>query len=291
MLVTRALSFWQYQVHQEHSFQQALYRNVNEKNAQLEKKLENVVREANGEISLLTNKLTQLERDLELERRKAASIQDTLKDREKEYQKLKTQYDKIKRKALLGPNAVGGDPTLPLGAMGNNVPERQTVDEAQNKFRGGMTFGGFGGAVDVGAAVGNMEATGIQRTPIVTRTMNMQQNTAWRQPQPAQARHNPQRQPFSAMDRSFRTSTTRSDQSDSTGEVERVLAGHPPRHATRTNVDGSCNESLPSPQADGPAGVQTRWGPDVVLSRILNVHGDIIFRTFGVDTRRILCGA
>ena len=55
------------------SFQQALYRNVTEKNAQLEKRLENVIREgmpmaltggfasdcdlANGEISLLTNKM------------------------------------------------------------------------------------------------------------------------------------------------------------------------------------------------------------------------------------------
>ncbi|EIW61826.1 uncharacterized protein TRAVEDRAFT_117673 [Trametes versicolor FP-101664 SS1] len=43
--VLRALSFWQYQIHQEQSFQQALYRNVSEKNAQLEKRLENVIRE------------------------------------------------------------------------------------------------------------------------------------------------------------------------------------------------------------------------------------------------------
>ncbi|OSC96733.1 hypothetical protein PYCCODRAFT_1378622 [Trametes coccinea BRFM310] len=88
-ICSRALSFWQYQVHQEHSFQQALYRNVNEKNAQMEKRLENVIREANGEISLLTNKLSDLERDLEGERRKAATLQDSLKESEKEYHKLK----------------------------------------------------------------------------------------------------------------------------------------------------------------------------------------------------------
>ncbi|EKM59622.1 uncharacterized protein PHACADRAFT_87714 [Phanerochaete carnosa HHB-10118-sp] len=41
----RALSFWQYQVHQEHSFQQAVVRNLNEKNAQIQKDLNNVVRE------------------------------------------------------------------------------------------------------------------------------------------------------------------------------------------------------------------------------------------------------
>jgi len=63
---------------------------------------------ANGEISLLNNKVngtiladyirhfhapinlsTELERDLELEHRKVAGLQDSLKDREREYQKLK----------------------------------------------------------------------------------------------------------------------------------------------------------------------------------------------------------
>lgn len=48
-----------------------------------------MIREANGELSLLTNKMSVLERDLEMERRKSASLQDTLKEHEKEYQKLK----------------------------------------------------------------------------------------------------------------------------------------------------------------------------------------------------------
>ncbi|KAI0721929.1 hypothetical protein C8T65DRAFT_565500 [Cerioporus squamosus] len=89
---SRALSFWQYQMHQEYSFQQALYRNVTEKTAQLEKRLENVIREANGEISLLTNKMSELERDLEGERRKTANMQESLKESEKEYHKLKVLF-------------------------------------------------------------------------------------------------------------------------------------------------------------------------------------------------------
>ncbi|KAJ6539083.1 hypothetical protein B0H19DRAFT_960216 [Mycena capillaripes] len=44
-ICSRAISFWQYQSHQENSFQQAVVRNVNDKNAQLQKQLENVVRE------------------------------------------------------------------------------------------------------------------------------------------------------------------------------------------------------------------------------------------------------
>ncbi|KAF9221931.1 hypothetical protein BS17DRAFT_710090 [Gyrodon lividus] len=44
-ICSRALSFWQYQIHQENSFQQAVTRNLNDKNAQLQKQLENVIRE------------------------------------------------------------------------------------------------------------------------------------------------------------------------------------------------------------------------------------------------------
>ncbi|KAG2370063.1 hypothetical protein BDR07DRAFT_1347227 [Suillus spraguei] len=88
-ICSRALSFWQYQVHQENSFQQAVIRNLNDKQAQLQKQLDNVIREANGEINLLSNKVAELERDMELERRKVHELQDSSREREKEYQKLK----------------------------------------------------------------------------------------------------------------------------------------------------------------------------------------------------------
>ncbi|KAI0921955.1 hypothetical protein AcW2_006780 [Taiwanofungus camphoratus] len=163
-ICSRAMSFWQYQVHQEHSFQHAVYRNLNEKNAQLQKQLENVIREANGEINLLNNKVSQLERDLELERRNLASHQDSLRERDKEYQKLKTQYDKIKRKALLAPNVVGGDSAIPLinENPANHTGERSALDEHLNKMRQGMPFGTTLGAVDVGAVVGDMEANSVR---------------------------------------------------------------------------------------------------------------------------------
>ncbi|EPQ59375.1 hypothetical protein GLOTRDRAFT_33968 [Gloeophyllum trabeum ATCC 11539] len=75
-ICSRAISFWQYQIHQENSFQQAVLRNLNDRNAQLQKQLDNVLREgepfaeltklagndtyvsANSEISLLGNKIS-----------------------------------------------------------------------------------------------------------------------------------------------------------------------------------------------------------------------------------------
>ncbi|OJT07345.1 hypothetical protein TRAPUB_1811 [Trametes pubescens] len=209
--------------------QQALYRNVSEKNAQLEKRLENVIRE-------------DFERDLEAERRKTATLQDSVKESEKEYHKLKAQYDRLKRKALLG----GGDSKE--GNQSFNIQERQNDPGARMKQ--GMAFGaGIGGAggLDVGAVVGNMEATGVQRTPIVNRTMAGGMppggGATWRQPQAPVARHAAQRQPFSAMDmRSFRTSasTARSEHSDSTAEVEGLVSqtGGRPRHGGRSNDQG-----------------------------------------------------
>jgi len=72
---------------------------VNDKNAQLQKQLENVIREANGEINLLSSKVSELERDLELERRKVHDLQDATRERDKEYQKLKVNqhYPTLKR--------------------------------------------------------------------------------------------------------------------------------------------------------------------------------------------------
>ncbi|KAI0248690.1 hypothetical protein BJV78DRAFT_1130966 [Lactifluus subvellereus] len=88
-ICSRAISFWQYQIHQENSFQHAVVRSINDKNTQLQKQLENLVREADSEINLLNNKLSDLERELDLERRKNRDLQETSRERDKEYQKLK----------------------------------------------------------------------------------------------------------------------------------------------------------------------------------------------------------
>ncbi|KIY45874.1 hypothetical protein FISHEDRAFT_48450 [Fistulina hepatica ATCC 64428] len=44
-ICSRAISFWQYQTHQESSYQSAVVRNLTDKAAQLQKQLDNVVRE------------------------------------------------------------------------------------------------------------------------------------------------------------------------------------------------------------------------------------------------------
>ncbi|KAK0190766.1 hypothetical protein F5146DRAFT_1137592 [Armillaria mellea] len=177
-ICSRAISFWQYQIYQERwlsfkdqalsltriymysSFQQAVVRNLTDKNTQIQKQLDSVVREANSEISLLNNKIAELERDVELERRKVRELQDASRDRDREYQKLKAQHDKMKRKVLLAPNLSGqqasGNESLNLSS--SSFPG-QGEPNARQPLR---TFG-------VGAVVDGMEANGIQRTPLVNR--------------------------------------------------------------------------------------------------------------------------
>ncbi|KAJ4472203.1 hypothetical protein J3R30DRAFT_3523872 [Lentinula aciculospora] len=218
-ICSRAIAFWQYQIHQENSFQQAVLRNLNDKNSQLQKQLDNVIREANGEITLLNNKTTDLERDLEVERRKVRDLQEATREREKEYQKLKAQHDRIKRKALLGPNLTVNDhgPT-------NQISEDQRV--------GMRSFGtNVGNNVDFGAVVGGMEVNGIQRTPVVNRagtfpnrigtTDGWGQNasSALNQPQRTNRVGGTHRQPLGYAGGYV------SDRSDSATEVENFLIG------------------------------------------------------------------
>lgn len=67
-----------------------------------------------------------------------------------------TQHDKIKRKALLAPNLNGHDTSLTLSA---NITENKHVHPGhQAKARNGVGIGN--NAVDLGAVVGGMEASG-----------------------------------------------------------------------------------------------------------------------------------
>jgi hypothetical protein len=98
-------------------------------------------------------------------------MQDAARERDKEYQKLKvgvtstfgaeqkglsgilqSQHDKIKRKALLAPNAPGG-------AAANHSSD----DPHSNKLRA------FANPVDLGAVVGGMEASGVFRSTCSSR--------------------------------------------------------------------------------------------------------------------------
>jgi len=170
-ICSRALSFWQYQIHQENSYQHSVLKYANEKNAQLQKQLDNVIREANGELNLLNNKIHALERDVELEKRKNRDLQEASRERDKEYQKLKAQYDRMKRKALLGTNNFNQHPPPELNPPGANLQTGSLgVENMGDRTRSFTTIGG--GTGNINSVVGDMEANKMQRTPLVSRVNN-----------------------------------------------------------------------------------------------------------------------
>ncbi|EJU06254.1 hypothetical protein DACRYDRAFT_34944, partial [Dacryopinax primogenitus] len=89
LTLLRAISFWNYQVSQENSYQQAMFKNANESLAQMQKHLDNVIREANGQIGLMQDKVSGLGRELDMERRRVFDLQEVSRERDKDYQKLK----------------------------------------------------------------------------------------------------------------------------------------------------------------------------------------------------------
>ncbi|KAH8106168.1 hypothetical protein BXZ70DRAFT_420922 [Cristinia sonorae] len=232
-ICSRAMSFWQYQMHQELSFQQTVLRTINDKSAYLQKELDNAVREARGQISLLNNKLAEIERDFDLERRKTTSLQDSLKDREKEYQKLKVLYDKIKRKALLAPGNFGQNEPFPP-QVHHDVSDRHRTDPQSMKIPN---------SVPVDVVVGDMNANGIQRTPIASRTMQPPNRLGRLPPHPQRHNHQSQKQqgypPGMSEHRSYRSFGSISDRS----EEENTLTGDGRRRPGRSGSWASTNNA------------------------------------------------
>jgi len=162
---------------------------------------------------------------LEVERRKVRELQDASRERDKEYQKLKTQYDRVKRKALLGPNVKAQDTPAgvnALGATGGSRIDRQDSDEQLRRQRIGVPLGAnVINNFDIGAVAAEMEATAVQRTPIASRAGSGGHQNGWQQ---ASFQRQPtQRRPFAPGDRSLAPSI--SDRSDSGNEVEAMVLG------------------------------------------------------------------
>jgi len=133
-----------------------------------------------------------------LERRKNRDLLESSRERDKEYQKLKAQYDKLKRRALLAPT-IGANQT----------------------------------GINIAGGPDNMEMNG--RTPMANRTAGQFGTPAGKplwsshsHPQQQQQQHAlaqnppPVRQPFVASDRSLHLSAA-SQHSNSTQEVEELL--------------------------------------------------------------------
>jgi len=132
---------------------------------------------------------------------------------------------------------------------------------------------------NLGAVVGGMDANGIQRTPVVNRTMGgpfvpQAQATAWVQHQQHQShtRNNSHRHPFAShTDRSY-WSGNATDHSDSASanEVENMLVSHqssriPISHTGWTSAPSQMNQQVRLPQTTRRT--TSKFRPAAVMGR------------------------
>ena len=103
-IATRSIAFYQYQVTQEFLFSKNAFKEIQDKSHGLEKQLQNVLQSAQEEIESLQSKYQELFQELENEKRVCMETQDQLQDKCRQFKKLQTMYDKLKRsKSLLTP--------------------------------------------------------------------------------------------------------------------------------------------------------------------------------------------
>ncbi|CAG8507136.1 28958_t:CDS:2 [Gigaspora margarita] len=93
-ICSRALSFWTYQTTQENCFQEMLYRDLEDKYADLEKQVQVLIRESESEVNAL-------QKDMELEKRKTHDLNEQLQEKGRQLSKLQSMYDKLKRRSLV----------------------------------------------------------------------------------------------------------------------------------------------------------------------------------------------
>ncbi|XP_069120390.1 E3 ubiquitin-protein ligase CCNB1IP1-like [Argopecten irradians] len=99
-ICTRALSFWTYQAHQERTYQEYVASKAKERAVQLEQYYEQIVSHTQRELTSLKTQLSASKKELESTKMKHSEISDKLMERNRQYQKLQSLYDAMRRKCI-----------------------------------------------------------------------------------------------------------------------------------------------------------------------------------------------
>ncbi|XP_078325974.1 E3 ubiquitin-protein ligase CCNB1IP1-like isoform X2 [Crassostrea virginica] len=108
-ICSRAMSFWSYQIHQERVYQEYIGSKAKERAAQLEQYYEQVISRTSAELNSLKSQLTATKKDLENFKKKYHDASEKVADKYRQYQKLQSMYDALKRKCITPSTFEGGD--------------------------------------------------------------------------------------------------------------------------------------------------------------------------------------
>ncbi|XP_072037514.1 E3 ubiquitin-protein ligase CCNB1IP1-like [Amphiura filiformis] len=130
---SRAISFWVYQTHQEHLYQEYASTKAKEKFTQLEQYYDQVLGKTQAELTSVKNQLAAMKKDLESTKKRQRDDADKLVERNRQYQKLQLMYDALRRKTMIVGNVgmmeqpKGGDSRmnssfdLPISVSGSSL--------------------------------------------------------------------------------------------------------------------------------------------------------------------------
>lgn len=87
-IASRALSFWTYQQTQEYAYLQLTYRQLEERNGEVERRMSSLAREANQEIAQLRERISSFEKEHELEKRRSLDVAEQLQEKTRQLHRL-----------------------------------------------------------------------------------------------------------------------------------------------------------------------------------------------------------
>ncbi|KAG0140536.1 hypothetical protein CROQUDRAFT_665072 [Cronartium quercuum f. sp. fusiforme G11] len=100
-IASRALNFWAYQQSMEATFQHMILKQAHERAATAEKDRDNIQNEAANEIRMLSERLTLSETELSNERRKVTEAAERYRNSQKQYEKLKANFERVRIQSLV----------------------------------------------------------------------------------------------------------------------------------------------------------------------------------------------
>ncbi|CAO3647874.1 unnamed protein product [Cunninghamella echinulata] len=99
-ICNRGLSFYNYQVSQELCYRQVIQKTLKSKIISLDNQLQDNLREYNRLLKMGNDKLEDLAREFEMEKRRNYDLQENLKQKSIQFTKLQQMYEKLKQKSI-----------------------------------------------------------------------------------------------------------------------------------------------------------------------------------------------
>ncbi|XP_041374599.1 E3 ubiquitin-protein ligase CCNB1IP1-like [Gigantopelta aegis] len=99
-ICARSLAFWTYQSHQERAYQEYMATKAKNQAAQLEQYYEQIMLRTQTELSSLKSNLATVKKELEEAKKMHNSVGEKLMERSRQYQKLQSLYDALRRKCI-----------------------------------------------------------------------------------------------------------------------------------------------------------------------------------------------